>query len=190
MSTSNPSGSEQPTTSTGRPTTRRPASSTGRSAGTSRTQRSGATARRRPSSTASTQPKTRTEQAQVLAERAVLVPVGASLLASDNLVSTVRGLAGKYRSRATVERELKRYERRGASARGRLEREVTQTRTRVERELREGRTRVERTVAQNRRRLEREVRSVGRDFGKQSEQMSTRVERLVANAQELLSATP
>ena len=116
--------------------------------------------------------------------------VGAGLLARENLVSTVKGLVARYSTRSGLERELKRYEQRGASARGRLEREVTQTRTRVERELRQGRTRVERTVAQNRRRLEREVRSVGRDFGKQSEQMSTRVERLVANAQELLSATP
>jgi hypothetical protein len=37
----------------------------------------------------------------VLAERAVLVPVGASLLARDNVVSTVKGLASKYRTRST-----------------------------------------------------------------------------------------
>ncbi|MBV9047100.1 MAG: hypothetical protein JOY58_02460 [Solirubrobacterales bacterium] len=140
----------------------------------------------------STAPHARTpvEQVQDLAERAVLMQVGAGLLARDNLVSTVKGLAARYSTRSGFERELKRYERRGASARGRLEREARRTRTRVERELRQGRTRVERTVAQNRRRLEREVRSVRSDFGKQSEQMSTRVERLVANAQELLSATP
>ena len=52
-----------------------------------------------PGATTSTQPKTRVEQAQVLAERAVLVPVGASLLARDNLVSTVKGLATKYGTR-------------------------------------------------------------------------------------------
>ncbi len=120
----------------------------------------------------------------------MLTQVGAGLMAGDNLVSTVKGLATRYSTRSGLERELKLYERRGASARNRLERQVRRTRTRVERELRQGRTRVERTVAQNRRRLEREVRSVGRDFGKQSEHMSARVERLVANAQELLSATP
>ena len=66
------------------------------------------------------------------------------------------------------ERELKRYERRGATARNRFERQVRKTRTRFERELRQRRTRVERTVKQNRRRLEREVRSVRRDLERQS----------------------
>jgi hypothetical protein len=115
------------------------------------------------------------QQAQVLAERAVLVPVGASLLARDNLVSTVKGLATKYRTRTGVERELKRYERRGATARNRIERQVRRTRTKVERDLRQRRSRVERTVRQNRRRLEREVRSVRKDF----ERQTARVERLV-----------
>ena len=65
----------------------------------------------------------------MLAERVVLVPVGASLLARDNLVSTVKGFATKYRTRAGFERELKRYERRGATARNRFERQVRKTRT-------------------------------------------------------------
>ena len=86
------------------------------------------------------------EPAQVLAERAVLVPVGASLLVRDNLVSSVKGLATRYGTRASVERELKRYERRGASARNRFETQVRRTRTRFEHELRERRTSVERTV--------------------------------------------
>jgi len=106
------------------------------------------TARRSTSSrTTSTQPKTRAETAQVLAERAVLVPVGASLLARDNFVTTVKGLATKYRTRASVERELKRYERRGASARNRFERQVRRTRTKFERELRHRRTDVEKLVS-------------------------------------------
>ena len=88
------------------------------------------------------------------------MPVGASLLARDNLVSTVKGLATKYRTRASVERELKRYERRGATARNRFERQVRTHPHAFERELRQRRTRVERTVKQNRRRVEREVRSV------------------------------
>ncbi len=139
-------------------------------------------AKRRTSSAAtSTQPKTRVEQAQVLAERAVLVPVGASLLARDNLVSTVNGLTTRYRTRASFERELKRFERRGVTARNRLERQVRRNRTRFERELRQRRTRVERTIKQNRRRVEREVRSVRRDTG-------ARFDKLVANAQEMLSS--
>jgi hypothetical protein len=140
------------------------------------------------SATTSTQPKTTVQQVQELAERAVLVPVGASLLVRDNLVSTVRSLASRYSSRAGLERELRRYERRGASARTRFERQVRRTRTRFERDLRLRRHRVERTVKQNRRSFERQVRSVRRDLEKQSELVSTRVDRLVANAQDLLNS--
>jgi hypothetical protein len=118
----------------------------------------------------------------------VLVPVGASLLARDNLVSSVRGLATKYRTRSSLEREIKRYERRGATARNRFEREVRRSRTRFERELRQRRTRVERGVRQNRRRFEREVRSVRRDLEKQSGQVGARFEKLVADAQQLLNS--
>jgi hypothetical protein len=124
----------------------------------------------------------------VLAERVVLVPVGASLLAGDNLVSTVKGLASRYRTRTTFERELKRYERRGATARNRLERQVRHTRTRFERDLRQRRTLVERTIRQNRRRLGRELTSVRRDLEKQSGAVGTTFERLVANAQGLIGS--
>jgi len=137
-------------------------------------------ARKPPASTTtSTQPKTPVEQAQELAERALLVPVGASLVARDNLVSTVRGLATKYRSRTALERELKRYERRGATARNRFERQVRRTRTKVERELRQRRSRFERTVRQNRRRLERDVRAVRKDFERQSGVVTSRAQKLV-----------
>jgi hypothetical protein len=149
------------------------------------------TAARKPAATTtstSTQPKTPVEQAQEIAERVILVPVGASLLARDNLVSTVKGFATRYRSRAGLEREIKRYERRGVTARNRFERQVRKTRTRFERELRQRRTRVERTVKQNRRRLEREVRTAQRDLRKQSGMVSARFEKLVSNAQELLSS--
>ena len=121
-----------------------------------------------------------------MAERAVLVPVGASLVAGDNLVSTVKGFATRYRTRASVERELRRYERRGATARNRFERQVRRTRTKFERELRQRRSRVERTVKQNRRRFEREVRSVRRDLEKQSGTLASRVEKLVTDASDRL----
>jgi hypothetical protein len=138
--------------------------------------------------TTSTQPKTVVDQAQEIAERAVLVPVGASLLVRDNLVSTVKGLATRYSTRAGFEKELKRYERRGVTARNRFERQVRKTRTRFERELRQRRTRVERSVKQNRRRFEREVRSVRRDLEKQSGQLTARVEKIVTDAQELITS--
>jgi hypothetical protein len=128
------------------------------------------------------------QQAQQIAERAVLVPVGASLLVQENIVSTVKGFATKYRTRTSVERELKRYERRGVTARNRFERQVRKTRTRFERELRQRRTRVERTVKQNRRRLEREVRTARKDLTKQSGVVGARFEKLVTEAQELISS--
>jgi hypothetical protein len=148
------------------------------------------TTARKPStqSSTSTQPKTRVEQVQVLAERVVLVPVGASLLARDNLVTTVKDITTKYRTRTGLERELKRYERRGATARNRFERQVRRTRTRVERELRQRRNSVQRTVKQNRRRFEREVRSARRDFEKQSGTLTSRVEKLVSGAQDRLTS--
>src|SRR5436309_3181974 len=140
--TSNPGGQK--------PTTRK-STATRKSASTRSTARKSAattktTTRRATSRATSTQPQNRVGQAQQLAERAVLVPVGASILARENLVSTVKGFATKYRTRTSLERELKRYERRGATARNRFERQVRKTRTRFERELRQRRSRVERTV--------------------------------------------
>jgi hypothetical protein len=174
--TSNPGAPKAPTT---KRTTRKSTST--RTARTARSPRSSTT-------TTSTQPKTRAEQVQVLAERAVLVPVGASLLARDNLVSTVKGLGSRYSTRASVGRELKRYERRGVIARNRVERRVRRTRARFERELRQRRSGVERAVTQNRRQFERQVRAVQKDLGKQSGIVSARVEKLVTDAQGLIGS--
>ena len=110
--------------------TARSARSTGRAAGT--------TARRGARGAAHTTGN-RVEQVQTLAERALLVQVGAGLVVRDNLVSTVTGLRNKYSTRASVERELKRYERRGNTARNRFERQVRRARTQIERELRQRR---------------------------------------------------
>lgn len=164
MATSTP-GAQKPGTTTKRSTTRRKPASAGRTTSTSRT-------------------ASRT----TLAERAVLVPVGAGLLARDNLVSTVKGFASTYRSRSNFEREIKRYERRGVTARNRVERQVRRARTRVERDLRQHRSLVEKTMRQNRSRVGRELSSVRRDFEKQSGAVGARVERLVANAQGLIGS--
>jgi hypothetical protein len=169
----------------GQPTTTRKTTGTRQSSAPRKTT---ATRKPAPSTENSTQPTTRVKQVQVLAERAVLVPVGASLLARDNVVSTVKGIASKYSTRSGLERELHRFERRGVSARNRFERQVRRTRTKFERELRQRRNRVERTVLQRRRRLEREVRSVRRDFEKQSGTLSARATKLVSDAQERISS--
>jgi hypothetical protein len=124
----------------------------------------------------------RVEHVQQLAERALLVQLGAGLVARDSLVSSVKDISNRYRTRAGLERELERYERRGATARTRLERRMQHTRSRIERELHQRRSGIERTVRENRARFEREVRSVRRDVEKQSERVGAQVGRLVGNA--------
>ena len=170
--TSNSSGADKPKT-------------TRRSTGTRRTSARSTTPRSRSTSTSrsrSARATSTSTQARTMAERAVLVPVGASLLVRDNLVSTAKGFATKYRTRTGLEREIKRYERRGASARNRFERQVRRTRTKFERELRQRRTRLERGVKQSSKRVEREVQTVRRDIGKQSDAFGARVKELISSA--------
>jgi hypothetical protein len=80
------------------------------------------------------------------AERAVLIPVGVALTARDRLVSDVNGVISTYSTPAKAQAQLRRFERRGATARNRLEREVRKARVRVERQLRQRRRVIERTV--------------------------------------------
>jgi len=81
------------------------------------------------------------------AERAVLIPVGVALTARDRVLSTVTDTFSNYSSTAKAEAQLRRFERRGATARNRLEREVRKARVRVERKLRQRRREFERTVS-------------------------------------------
>jgi hypothetical protein len=172
-------------------TRKRDATRTSATANTSarRTVKDAENTAREASGAVSAESKVGIAQAQQLAERAVLVPVGAGLVARDNLVSTVKGFASKYRTRASLERELRRYERRGTTARDRVERQVRGTRIRFERELHQRRGSVERAVGQNRRRLEREVRAVRRDLEKQSGTLAARVEKIVSRAPDRASAS-
>jgi hypothetical protein len=80
------------------------------------------------------------------AERAVLIPVGAALIARDRVVSTVSGTISSYSSPSKTQQQLRRFERRGVTARNRLEREVRKARVRFERELRQRRRVIERSV--------------------------------------------
>ncbi|HEY5342810.1 MAG TPA: hypothetical protein VIJ66_04035 [Solirubrobacteraceae bacterium] len=79
-------------------------------------------------------------------ERAVLIPVGAALIARDRVVSSVNDVVSSYGSTAKAQAQLRRFERRGNTARNRLEREVRKARVRVERELRQRRRDLEQTV--------------------------------------------
>jgi len=80
------------------------------------------------------------------AERAVLIPVGAALIARDRVVSSVNDTLSIYSSTSKTQAQLRRFERRGATARNRLEREVRKARVRVERELRQRRREIGKTV--------------------------------------------
>jgi hypothetical protein len=96
------------------------------------------------------------------AQRVVLIPVGAALVARDNVAETVK----PFRTRASAEREISRlgrrvnvnlnkFERRGNTARNQLERRVKRTRTQIER-----------LVRRNQRTVERQVKSARRDFSR------------------------
>jgi len=80
------------------------------------------------------------------AERAVLIPVGAALIARERVVSSVSDTLSNVSSSSKAQAQLRRFERRGATARKRLEREVRKARVRVERDLRQRRKAVETTV--------------------------------------------
>lgn len=78
------------------------------------------------------------------AERAVLIPVGAALIARERVVSSVSDAIASYSTPTKAQSQLRKFEHRGSAARTRLEREVRKTRTRVERELRQRRRELDR----------------------------------------------
>jgi hypothetical protein len=78
----------------------------------------------------------------------VLIQVGAALTARDRVLSTVNGAISSYSTPSRAQAQLRRFERRGATARKRLEREVRKARVRVERQLRQRRRVIERTVGE------------------------------------------
>jgi hypothetical protein len=80
------------------------------------------------------------------AQRAVLIPVGAALVARDRVVTSVNDTISTYSSSSKTQAQLRRFERRGVTARKRLEREVRKARVRVERELRQRRRAFRSTV--------------------------------------------
>ncbi|HVS29428.1 MAG TPA: hypothetical protein VHE14_07730 [Solirubrobacteraceae bacterium] len=123
------------------------------------------------------------DQVQDITERAVLTYVGAALVARDAVVEAVGDIRDTYSSRESATRRLKRFERRGSTARTRLERDVRRTRTRVERELRKRRTQLTRTVKRNRTRVERDAKSVTSDLRRQSREVTAQVENVVTAGQ-------
>ncbi|MGH2880328.1 MAG: hypothetical protein ACRDK4_12070 [Solirubrobacteraceae bacterium] len=90
-------------------------------------------------STTASKPATRATKQSSTAERAVLIPVGAALIARERVVSGVGDAIANYNSTAKASAQLRKFERRGVTARNRVERELRKTRVRVERELRQRR---------------------------------------------------
>jgi len=80
------------------------------------------------------------------AERAILIPVGAALIARDRVASSVNDALSSYSSTSKAQAQLRKFERRGNTARNRLEREVRKARVRFERQLRQRRRELEKRV--------------------------------------------
>ncbi len=108
------------------------------------------------------------------AERAAYVQVGAVLTARDTVVTNVEDLRTRVGSRDAVEAEVRKFERRGETAR----KEAKKARTKAERELKKRRNRLEREVKRNRTKAERQVRTVRKDVEKQVQDVRSQVAQL------------
>jgi hypothetical protein len=109
------------------------------------------------------------------AERAVLIPVGVALTARDRVLSGVSDTISNYSSGARAQAQLRRFERRGATARNRLEREVRKTRVRVERQLRQRRREIERSVGD----LEQRRDTVAKNSSEIANELANRVQERI-----------
>jgi hypothetical protein len=98
-------------------------------------------------------------RAAEMAEKAVLVPVGATLITRDRVADILDEIRKTYSTRIKTENELRRFERRGSSAFKGIERDAKKTRTRVERELRQRRATVGRELKGLRSRTEPVVKN-------------------------------
>jgi hypothetical protein len=109
------------------------------------------------------------------AERAVLIPVGAALIARDRVVSTVSNTISSYSSPSKAQAQLRRFERRGVTARKRLEREVRKARVRFERELRQRRREIEKSVSD----IEARREAVAKNGSELATRVQERIQSLV-----------
>ena len=105
-------------------------------------------------------------------DKVVMVPVGAALIARDEVVATFEDLRSSFGTRAKVKQELNRFERRGSSALKGIERDAKKTRTRVERELRQRRARLEKEL----KRVDQELKGVTEPVKKNVELAGARIE--------------
>ena len=89
-----------------------------------------------------------------------------ALVARERVASSVSEAFSNYSTPTKAQAQLRRFERRGSTARSRLEREVRKTRTRVERELRE-----------RRRELDKRRDSLAKSLSAQVEQTQAQIEK-------------
>jgi hypothetical protein len=168
MATQNTSRTQRSSTTRKRTPAQRSATAK-RAAATRQGQSATASARRTRSSAAGTSKngaKAQESTIEVLAtqaQRALLIPVGATLIARDNVVETVKPYVKRTTASREVSKNLKRYERRGNTARNQLERQLKRTRTQLERSLRQRRVKVEGLVKRNSRNIENTVKVASRD---------------------------
>jgi hypothetical protein len=112
------------------------------------------------------------------AERAVLIPVGAALIARDRVLESVSDTFSTYSSPTKTQAQLRRFERRANTARSRLEREVRKARVRLERELRQRRRSIESTVSDLDERREAIAKSSS-DFAGRMPELANRVQERI-----------
>jgi hypothetical protein len=162
-SSTNPMQSGAPS----RASTPRRSPASGRSRRSSSSARSGRGGSRATSRTQARSTK-QTPAARVgdYAERAILIPVGAALIARDRLVAGVEDAISTYSSSTKIEAQLRRFERRGGTARRRFEREVRKTRTRFERGVRERRRDIDKRSTRFRKDLSNQVEQAQEQFEK------------------------
>lgn len=130
--------------------------------GSSTTKRSGTQAASKAKGTRKTTSTSTMGTVSTYAERAVLIPVGAVLIARERLVDGVSDVISTYSTSTKAEAQLKRFEKRGSTVRDRIERDARKTRVRVERELRRRRRELDRTVSGIDRRMNRTVKGIDR----------------------------
>ena len=123
--------------------------------------------------------RTTAAQGRNVAERAALVYVGATLEARDRVIGLAGELVNRFGTRAAAEREvnkdLRRFERRGSTARNQLERDIKKARTRLERTVRTRRREAERLIRRNQRAVGREVNAAERQAERQPNVVASRI---------------
>lgn len=163
-------GAKGKRTGASRTTTRRSSTTTRAKASSAR-----ASSRSRASSSraaARSRTTTRAGAVGAYAEKAVLIPVGAALIARERLVDGVGTIVSDYSSPSAAQAQLNKFERRGHTARSRLEREARRTQVRLERELRRRKRELDKAVSN----LDRRRGTFAKGISDQVDQTSTSIE--------------